>query len=117
MTDCCLLLLLVAMGARGASLLSFRGSCVPLQYVSKRLTLMVRTAMLYLDDSGTRHPDRRANGEERRFDWFALGGVIVNDDEYSDARSLVDDFRSRWPQLGATPLHSWEIRNSAKNFT
>ena len=78
---------------------------------------MVRSAMLYLDDSGTRHPDRIGQVEERRYDWFALGGVIVNDEDYAQARDLIEKFRSRWPEMGSTPLHSWEIRNSAKDFT
>jgi hypothetical protein len=70
---------------------------------------------LYLDDSGTRHPDR---GEKlpRERDWFALGGVLVSDAEEASVRAALEEFRTRWPQLKDHPLHSYDIRHASNKF-
>jgi uncharacterized protein DUF3800 len=69
----------------------------------------------YLDDSGTRHPShnpgkRAAHG----YDWFSLGGVLVDDDSEAVARKLYDDFCEKWDV--ESPLHSSEIRSKKDNF-
>jgi hypothetical protein len=70
----------------------------------------------YMDDSGTRTPDRRPLAfDSNRRDFFALGGVLINEDEEGVARKLYDDFCERWRIT--YPLHSVEIRHSKKNFT
>lgn len=50
---------------------------------------MPQVVNFYLDDSGTRHPDhapgkRAAHG----YDWFALGGVLVKEEEEKKPRGL-----------------------------
>ncbi len=70
---------------------------------------------LYLDDSGTRHPNRKpgkmaAHGN----DWFALGGVLVKDEDETKARELHQAFMKNW-KVGQ-PLHSSEIRSQNEGF-
>lgn len=76
---------------------------------------MVQTINFYMDDSGARHPDndpgkRAAHG----YDWFALGGVLVADEDEAEARSLHEDFCKRWKIT--YPLHSVDIRGRTEDF-
>ena len=70
----------------------------------------------YMDDSGTRHPDHRFGEAAHGRDWFALGGVLVNEMEEDEVRKQLDDFRSCWPQLQDNPLHSVDIRHQSRKF-
>lgn len=77
---------------------------------------MVDTLNLYLDDSGTRHPtQKRGKKAIHDYDWFALGGVLVEDGHEDEARRLHADFLRAWPQVTA-PLHSSEIRSQNEEF-
>lgn len=76
---------------------------------SKRLPLY----NLYLDDSGTRHPDRRFVTSPKG-DWFALGGILIKEEAESEARKLHADFCGRWSI--DYPLHSVKIRHKSDEF-
>lgn len=78
---------------------------------------MVAVSTFFIDDSGTRHPDHKAHEASHGHDWFALGGILIDDDNITLANEQIVAFRSRWPQLGAAPLHSYEIRGRHENFT
>jgi hypothetical protein len=68
---------------------------------------------LYIDDSGTRHPDKHP-GHSHQNDWFALGGVLIPQRDEGAPRMAHERFCEHW---GITyPLHSYEIRHSAGNF-
>lgn len=69
----------------------------------------------YVDDSGTRHPNRQKAEDEQERSWFALGGVLIKEDDEGDARRLYNVFRDRWPQTEA-PLHSIKIRKRKGPF-
>jgi hypothetical protein len=76
---------------------------------------MQRVLNFYMDDSGTRTPIRKPlpfSPRERNF--FALGGVLINEEDEASARKAYDDFRERW-RLDY-PLHSVEIRHGAGRF-
>lgn len=77
---------------------------------------LVAATTFYLDDSGTRHPDHSPQLPGHRHDWFALGGVLIDDENIPGAEALIDGFRQRWPEMGDAPLHSWEIRGRHGNF-
>ncbi len=69
----------------------------------------------YLDDSGPRQPDRDPGKRAGHgYDWFALGGIIVKDEEEAAARQLHADFCAAWNIDYA--LHSVEIRGRTDNF-
>lgn len=77
---------------------------------------MIKNFNLYMDDSGTRHPDHQLDTNSTKADWFGLGGVLVHEDHMAACRRAYGDFCSRWPQVGDSALHSEEIRHRKKNF-
>jgi hypothetical protein len=77
---------------------------------------MSKAYCLFLDDSGPRDPDRKPDERGSRWDWFALGGVLVDEARLHEAESLVGAFRMKWPQLKESPFHSYEIRNKTAGF-
>lgn len=76
---------------------------------------MVQTLNFYMDDSGPRYPDQKPGRKAPHGrDWFALGGVLVNDEDEQEARDLHAAFLANWG-IGE-PLHSSEIRSQNENF-
>lgn len=76
---------------------------------------MPRILNFYMDDSGTRAPNReplRYNKRTREF--FALGGVLVAEETEAAARKLYGEFCARWSI--DYPLHSVEIRHCRERF-
>ena len=70
---------------------------------------------LYLDDSGIRYPSKKPGKKPAHgYDWFALGGVLVRDEDEEEARRLHAAFMEKWEV--ATPLHSSEIRSQNEGF-
>lgn len=73
------------------------------------------TLNLYLDDSGTRHATHKVGKKAAHgYDWFALGGILVQSDEEEVARASHYAFCKKW-EISA-PLHSSEIRSRNENF-
>lgn len=72
--------------------------------------------VLAIDDSGTRHPDRKQGRQPAHgHDWFGLGGILFDQDVEDEIRKRHAAFCSRWPQI-QRPLHSSEIRAQSDNF-
>jgi hypothetical protein len=70
---------------------------------------------LYIDDSGTRHPNRNPKLPSHGYDWFSLGGIVIDAEREGEARAAHATFCENWKII--TPLHSAEIRNRTDNFT
>ena len=70
---------------------------------------------LYLDESGTREPDKKPSSSTGE-DWFGIGGVLINDEDVVSANVVIEDFRTRWTQMGYAPLHSSEVRSGKGSF-
>lgn len=70
----------------------------------------------YMDDSGSRDPDRDRSKDPLNPDWFALGGLLVRDDAAEAAKASIAAFRARWPQMGDEPFRSYDIRNKTDRF-
>lgn len=70
----------------------------------------------YVDDSGTRTPDRGPTPFDPGVpNHFALGGVLVLERDEAVVRRSYENLRDRW---GINyPLHSVEIRHGSGNFT
>lgn len=69
----------------------------------------------YMDDSGPRHPDRDPGKRPGHgYDWFSLGGILINDEDEPAARNLYSEFCNGWRIT--YPLHSVEIRGKTENF-
>ena len=71
----------------------------------------------YMDDSGSPNPDHSPNDSASKVpDFFALGGILIDESHVDAAKVLIKNFREKWPQLNGVPLHSYEIRNSTQGF-
>lgn len=70
---------------------------------------------LYIDDSGSRNPDREPP-ESRRdgMDCFALGGILINEEDVDALYAAHKAFCEQWRI--DYPLHSWAIRGGRENF-
>lgn len=74
---------------------------------------MPKVINLYIDESGTRHPDHNPKPQDKP-DYFAFGGILIKDEEEIIARELYKDFCEKWSI--SYPLHSVEIRGKHENF-
>lgn len=72
--------------------------------------------LLYMDESGSRDPDRHLRQQAYSPDWFGIGGILVKASDKSSIEAAMDAFRMRWPQMGAHPLRSYDIRNKTERF-
>ncbi|UUZ67377.1 DUF3800 domain-containing protein [Polaromonas sp. P2-4] len=80
------------------------------------ITELQKELHFYVDDSGSRDPDRKPTSSQHEPNWFALGGVLVDpsDKERIDAR--ITGFRSQWPQIENRPFRSYDIRHKTDRF-
>ena len=77
---------------------------------------MPRVLNFYMDDSGTRTPNRKPLPYDTKVrDFFALGGILLNEEDEAGPRKLCSDYCTRWSS--DYPLHSVEIRHSTGRFT
>ena len=77
---------------------------------------MPRVLNFYVDDSGTRTPNRKALAfNSRRHEFFALGGVLIAEEDESEVRAAYDRLCHKWSI--AYPLHSVEIRHTSHAFS
>lgn len=76
---------------------------------------MPKELNFYIDDSGTRHPDKPGTSGSSTRDWFALGGVLIKETDEGECRRKHAEFCSKWGI--SYPLHSTDIRNTASAFT
>lgn len=75
---------------------------------------MQRTLNFYMDESGSRRPNHEP---ATIFDpplHFAMGGILVNDEDEPGVRAQHAAFCKAWRITD--PLHSVEIRNGQRNF-
>lgn len=76
---------------------------------------MSKVINLYMDDSGTRHPDHNPSLPKHGHDYFSLGGILVKQEDETIARQLYSNFCQQ--QGIIYPLHSVEIRGKSENFS
>lgn len=77
---------------------------------------MARQLNFYMDDSGTRHPDHKVGRRPAHgYDWFALGGILISEEDEDLAREMHAKFINKWDI--AWPLHSSEIRARSNKFS
>ena len=71
---------------------------------------------LYIDDSGTRQPDRKPDIQRRdEVDCFALGGILLGSDQIGTLIGRHREFCQRWDLK--RPLHSTKIRGKRDAFS
>lgn len=77
---------------------------------------MPRVLNFYMDESGTRTPNRKPLPYNPKVpEFFALGGILINEEDEGVARSRYSDFCAKWSIN--YPLHSVEIRHRTGSFT
>lgn len=76
---------------------------------------MPKVMSLYLDDSGTRNPDRKIPEKFQFRDWFTLAGFITNEEDEGRIRTAHANFCDGWGIK--YPLHSYDIRAQTENYT
>ncbi len=69
---------------------------------------MIRRFYLYIDDSGSRFPDRAPAVRNDGMDHFALGGILIEDKDRAALVAAHHAFCYRWNI--DYPLHSTKIR-------
>lgn len=71
---------------------------------------------LFLDETGSRHLDKLAKTANTHPTWFALGGILVKDEDQTKCKELFQAFCTAWPLL-APPLHLTDMRARRKHFS
>jgi hypothetical protein len=71
------------------------------------------TLHLYVDDSGSRDLDK--SDDQVGSKWFALGGVLVAEEDEATVRAAHASFCGRWDIT--YPLHSYDIRTATGDFS
>lgn len=69
----------------------------------------------YFDDSGTRYPDRVTPTRKDGIDCFALGGILIEDNNRASLQASHTAFCDRWNI--DYPLHSTAIRGKRNDFS
>lgn len=69
---------------------------------------------LYIDDSGSRFPDRNPEPRKDGIDCFALGGILIADSDRAALQAAHTALCERWNIT--YPLHSTAIRGKRNNF-
>lgn len=75
---------------------------------------MQRPFTFYIDETGSRHPDKKSDKSRIGRDWFGLGGVLIRGEDNDKARQLVADFSEGWKLRG--PSHITDMMAEKKNF-
>ena len=74
-----------------------------------------RIINFYMDDSGSRHPDKHPGRTPAHgHDWFTLGGILIDAATEQATRKMHEEFCCNWNIT--YPLHSSEIRNKSNRF-
>jgi hypothetical protein len=76
---------------------------------------MPKVMCLYMDDSGTRNPDKKIVDDLTFKDWFTLGGFLIAEEDEGILRTAHSEFCERWGIK--YPLRSYDIRLMDKRFS
>jgi len=76
---------------------------------------MPKKLLLYLDDSGTRNPNKSpAAISSTKTDSFSIGGILYLEEDKATIEHDVTKFKQEWKI--SSPLHSYRIRNHKSPF-
>ncbi len=78
---------------------------------------MTNKYILCVDDSGNRNPDKHLSADNIRddgMDWFALGGILVREEDVDKISCSLHNFKELWKIT--YPLHSTKIRCKRREF-
>mgnify|MGYP000320115597 FL=1 len=73
--------------------------------------------LYYIDESGSRDPDRKPTPNHlNEPNWFGIGGVIIDANDKSRIEDEVDRFKSVWNIPQTDYLRSYDISNKSAGF-
>lgn len=70
---------------------------------------------LYIDETGSRHQDSPSAQAKHGFDWFGIGGILVEQEQEEAAKQRLKVFLANWPQI-KKPLHFTDMRAERQGF-
>jgi hypothetical protein len=70
---------------------------------------------LYIDESGSRHPDKKSDQTRKGRDWFALGGFLIAEEDELNLKQRHSNFIERWSIR--SPLHMTDMLSCKKSFS
>ncbi len=76
---------------------------------------MVKILDLYIDESGSRMPNRDPD-KKHNPKWFGMGGILFNEEDKVPVEQLHADFYSRQKLRKDICLHSYDIRQKKEKF-
>ncbi|WP_292229649.1 DUF3800 domain-containing protein [Mesorhizobium sp.] len=76
---------------------------------------MPRPYTLYMDETGNRHPDKKADESRRGRDWFGFGGFLIRGEDNDHLRDAVAAFADKWKLRH--PLHITDMISEKKGFS
>lgn len=76
---------------------------------------MLRPYTLYMDETGNRNPDKKADASRLNRDWFGFGGVLIKGEDNDTARQLVGQFAEKWNLK--KPAHITDMLSQNKGFS
>ena len=68
----------------------------------------------YMDETGSRRPDKKSDASREGRDWFAFDGYIIDRNDEDAAKYLHNAFCDRWNVR--TPFHVTDMLAQAKGF-
>ncbi len=85
-------------------------------HTDSRRKVDVKCVHLYIDDSGSRRPDRTERSARKDgMHYFALGGILINEEDIAGLLEVHRRFLAKWKIDG--PLHSTRIRGRRGEFS
>jgi Protein of unknown function (DUF3800) len=69
---------------------------------------------LYFDDTGSRHPDKKSDPSRQGRDWFALGGILIKQEDEETAKMLHAGMAQKWSIR--SPFHITDMLSERKGF-
>lgn len=76
---------------------------------------MPRPFTFYIDETGSRHPDKKSDKSREGRDWFGLGGVLIRGEDSDATRQNIAEFTARWSLMG--PAHLTDMLSEKKAFS
>lgn len=70
--------------------------------------------IFYIDETGSRHPDKNSDASRKGRDWFGLGGILVKQEDVITVKERHRDFCEMWNIT--RPLHMTDILAKKKGF-
>lgn len=74
-----------------------------------------RPMTFYMDETGSRHPDKKSDKSRKGRDWFGLGGYLIRGEDIDAARKMVEAFSDKWNLR--SPIHFTDMQSQNKGFS